>query len=89
MFSDFQRRRRRQIWLLVLGLPFLVVLAGFRAMPAQLNNAVAGGLGLAAIGYVAFACVFSLWNWRCPACGRWLGNQLSPARCRKCGVNLQ
>jgi len=33
--------------------------------------------------------VFSLYNWRCPACNKYLGKQRSPKYCSKCGVALQ
>lgn len=32
---------------------------------------------------------FSFRNWRCPACGRYLGREMSPRFCSKCGVALQ
>ena len=35
------------------------------------------------------AILFSLYNWRCPACSKYLGKQRSPKYCSKCGVALQ
>jgi hypothetical protein len=32
--------------------------------------------------------IFSLRNWRCPCCNRWLGNQLNPQSCVGCGVRF-
>lgn len=39
---------------------------------------------------VAVCClIFSLFNWRCPACNRYLGNSILPKYCKKCGVKLR
>ena len=33
--------------------------------------------------------IFSLTNWRCPACNKYLGKALNPRICSKCGVALR
>jgi hypothetical protein len=35
------------------------------------------------------ALVFSLKNWRCPACDRYLGKVWNPRHCHSCGVALR
>jgi hypothetical protein len=32
---------------------------------------------------------FTAWNWRCPACKRYLGHDIGRKVCPKCGVPLQ
>lgn len=86
--ATFRARRRRQVILLLLGLPFIVVLGGFKGFLGGLGDAVAGVLVLLTLGYVTFAVIFSLRNWRCPCCNRWLGNQLNPQSCVGCGVRF-
>ncbi len=86
--EEFRRRKRRQIVLLLIGLPFIAVLVWFEKFPERLDNLVAGGCAILALVYVAVAVVFSLRNWRCPSCERWLGNELSPSSCGKCGVRF-
>jgi hypothetical protein len=45
---------------------------------------------LIAIGAVTLvAIIVSLFNWRCPACRRYLGRSLWPAYCSRCGVRLR
>lgn len=39
--------------------------------------------------FVAGALIFSFRNWRCPACDGYLGKQMSPRFCAKCGIALQ
>jgi hypothetical protein len=31
---------------------------------------------------------FSGWNWKCPSCKRYLGNDIGTDVCRKCGTRL-
>ena len=45
------------------------------------------GEGAAVVGIIIAACiVFSQINWRCPSCGKYLGGDLKPKACNKCGV---
>jgi len=86
----FALRRRRQ---LLISLPLIALIMGF----VFLENDNPGALfgippsivfpGFLAI--IAGAVVFSLYNWRCPACNKYLGKQRSPKYCSKCGVALQ
>ncbi len=39
------------------------------------------------VGFVG-ALVFSLKNWRCPGCNKYLGKGMSPKFCAKCGAPL-
>jgi hypothetical protein len=32
---------------------------------------------------------FSAWNWKCPSCRRYLGNDIGRGTCGKCGTNLE
>ena len=32
---------------------------------------------------------FSIYNWRCPSCGKHLGGTVDPRRCRKCGYQFK
>jgi hypothetical protein len=38
---------------------------------------------------VAGALIFSLRNWRCPACNRYLGRTFNPRYCQGCGFELR
>jgi len=87
---QFAARRKRQITLAVplIGAIIAVALLGdsdqqeFLGLPSA-----AWGAGFFLL--VAGALIFSFRNWRCPACDRYLGKQMSPKFCSKCGVVLQ
>jgi Mn2+/Fe2+ NRAMP family transporter len=32
---------------------------------------------------------FTAFNWRCPACKKYMGNDMNPRGCKKCGARLQ
>jgi integral membrane sensor domain MASE1 len=86
--DDFAARRKRQ---LLATLPILLVVVAL-AMADQTSGQLLG-FGVAFWGPVAFVCilgfiVFTLKNWRCPACARYLGKGIFPRCCPKCGVQL-
>jgi hypothetical protein len=88
--AEFARRRKRQ---LLVSLPLAAVVILFaifsrtaEAPPLGLPPAV---LGIAVFVLVLGAIAFSLSNWRCPACNKYLGKGISPSFCPKCGVPLQ
>jgi len=86
--SEFSRRRRNQLILLV-----PVFAAMFIAIASDERQAVYGipvaTLLPTAIVLVVVAIAFSLYNWRCPACARYLGRSLNPRYCIRCGVQLR
>ena len=88
--GEFRRRRTRQ--LIASGLVLAVVI------PAALkgDDATFSIAGLppevtvtALFVLVVSVLIFSLWNWRCPACNRYLGKTLNPAYCARCGAQLR
>lgn len=88
--AEFAKRRKRQ---LLVSLPVVAAILIF-AVVSQNARVSLLGLPPALVGGIAFAVVlgtlvFSLWNWRCPACNRYLGKGISPSFCPKCGVPLR
>lgn len=41
------------------------------------------------LAVIAAFTVFSALNWRCPSCGRYLGHDIAPLRCRSCGAGFR
>jgi len=88
--EEFARRRMRQ-WILVI--PMVIALIAIRSADSSgdptfwgLPTSVAIGIGFALIlGAIAF----SLWNWRCPSCSKYLGKGINPSFCAKCGFKLK
>jgi len=92
--AEFAKRRKRQLLAtipIVAVFVMAMVLRGagdvsFLGIPASVvARGVVGGVFALVLGSIAF----SLWNWRCPGCNRYLGKGISPSFCSKCGVPLQ
>jgi hypothetical protein len=94
--SEFERafavRQRRQI---ILAIPLVVMVLAVGSGVAENEQAQTlfgmprelAGPGF--FGLVLAALAFSVWNWRCPACNKYLGKSLHPARCHACGIALR
>ncbi len=84
--AKFTQTRRYQMALFVPvgGAVLLLVLSERYVADLGLQTMA---LGIAAL--VLAAAGFSWLNWRCPACGKYLGKGLSPNHCPKCGVALR
>ena len=88
--QEFSRRKTRQL-LAVIPVIFAIVVFWIqqdnpRASIWGLPSALARSLAMTLMGG---ALVFSFLNWRCPACGRYLGKTLNPRFCSGCGVQLR
>jgi hypothetical protein len=88
---QFAERRRRQI---ILAVPLVTLVVAFAVFTDERNQLALPGVPASMVAPFFFAVVvgaliFSLRNWRCPACDRYLGKGVSPRFCPKCGVALQ
>ena len=82
--SEFARRRQRQLvvgGLSAIGLLLVLFYRRGNGGPVPLTLFCLVGL----VG----ALIFSLQNWRCPACHRYLGKSSNLTFCPKCGVALR
>jgi hypothetical protein len=70
-----------------------IVLAFIALLSVENNPTGIFGLAPSTILVAAFAAiisvlVFSLLNWRCPYCNKYLGKAINPKFCSKCGTQL-
>jgi hypothetical protein len=89
--KEFAVRRKRQI---ILAVPLAAMVMAFAFLGEDGDNRTVMGFQASAVAPVLIvlvvgALVFSLKNWRCPACDKYLGKGMSPSFCPKCGVALQ
>jgi hypothetical protein len=89
--EQFGLRRKRQI---ILAIPLVALIVAFSVLADEQTGGSMLGLPIAVVGpafavLVVGAIVFSLRNWRCPACDRYLGKGINPRFCPKCGAALQ
>jgi membrane protein YdbS with pleckstrin-like domain len=89
--QEFKRRRTRQLIVIFPVIISLIVICYLRYFMknrseysvVELLAIVIAGVILAVIG------VFSLFNWRCPSCNRYLGRSINPRFCPRCGISLR
>ena len=91
VMAEFRTRKRRQ-W--AASVPVILVMILFIWMGEdERGKRVAGfsgeTLAVASVVVVVGVLLFSFWNWRCPACNRYLGRGLGPSFCPKCGAQLK
>jgi hypothetical protein len=89
--EEFARRRKRQLLLAVPMIALFAVNIFFKTggRGGALHRFLSSDWPLwILIAFIAFALVFSLRNWRCPACHSYLGRDASPRFCPKCGVRF-
>lgn len=85
---QFAERRTRQ-WLATLPVIAATILI---IVSDRLNKSVLGippvVVTIVAFGVILGFIVFTLVNWRCPACNSYLGKRINPRFCSSCGVAL-
>jgi hypothetical protein len=89
IIEEFKQKRTRQI--MAVG---PIILAFIALFSAEANPTGIFGLPPNIVLGITFALIisvfiFSLFNWRCPACNKYLGKAINPKFCAKCGVQLR
>jgi uncharacterized RDD family membrane protein YckC len=85
--TRFSVRRRRQI-ILAIPVVAVVILLAFGDKQEVILGIPLPVVGAMALVLIVGALGFSLYNWRCPACNKYLGKGMTPKFCAKCGVGL-
>jgi len=90
VLADFRKRKIRQ-W--IATVPALIAVLLIVTIDEASGTGIAG-LPLIVVGPTAgvtilAVLIFSLINWRCPACRAYIGKKWNPRFCSKCGTQLQ
>jgi len=91
VIAEFRKRRNRQLLAsvpMIVALIFLFMLKdmGASAFPAWIPEQL---ILPVCLGVVGIGVIFTLGNWKCPVCKRYLGKSFAPRYCQKCGAQLQ
>ena len=87
---EFAERRRRQLVLAIVLAPAALAALLYQRHLATTVGGFSPRVGVPVfLALVAGGLVFSLRNWRCPACSRYLGRGINPRNCYSCGVKLR
>jgi len=85
----FGLRRDRQLLAIGMALFLLVFLALIPNRPdllGEFSKSTIAGIQLVVI--IGFIC-FSVFNWRCPSCNKYLGHNIYRRICNHCGTRLR
>ena len=86
---DFRSRKKRQFVAIAAAL-FLVLLSAVMYKRPDLFGAFSKGtLFGAQVVLIAAFIGFTGFNWRCPSCTKYLGNDINRRLCKKCGARLR
>ena len=84
--QEFRRRWIRQLVATVIVFAALLLAGAFtRSAGADSREYAPYVASAVVVGLL----VFSLVNWRCPACNRYLYKDIYPRHCSRCGVQLR
>jgi hypothetical protein len=89
IIQDFGVRRARQFLAIGVALFLVLFLAMLHKYPAILGEFSRNTLFGAQVIVVAAFIGFTSFNWRCPSCNTFLGNDISRRICRKCKRKLR
>ena len=73
--QEFKKRRNRLLLVLIAFLIVFLTTLWIGNTPIQMPFV------LIRLIFAACVWIFAYWNWRCPACDRYLGNGLNPKPC--------
>jgi hypothetical protein len=89
IMQDFGVRRGRQVLAIGVALCLVLFLAMLHKSPTVLGEFSKDALFGAQVIVIAAFIGFSSFNWRCPSCNKYLGNDMNRRVCRKCGSRLR
>src|SRR5687767_9013866 len=89
--KEFAHRRKKQLFV---SIPIAVFMIGVLIALDEKSKGPILGLSPSMVVTVFMVVmgaglVFSLINWRCPACRRYLGKHINPSFCHRCGAPLR
>jgi hypothetical protein len=85
--EEFAKKRRLQLLIIAPMFLILIVIVFFPAYGKEIGL-TPENLKYGLLYYVILAVGLSFYNWRCPACGKYLGRSLWIKYCSKCGAPL-
>src|SRR5215510_3467507 len=87
--QQFAVKRKRQLITAVPLVAFFALFGFFADKDGSMPGVPASVIVPVFMVAVAGLVIFTLWNWRCPACGGYFGKGFRIRFCAKCGVPLE
>jgi len=87
--QDFRLRQNLQYLAISLTLLFLLFLVLLYKRPDLFGEFSKSSIFSAQVLLIAAFIVFSVFNWRCPSCNKYIGNDINRRICKNCGTRLR
>jgi hypothetical protein len=88
IIAEFKKKRTRQIMAVGPIILAFIALLSVENNPTGIFGLAPNTILVAAFAVIISVLVFSLLNWRCPSCNKYLGKAINPKFCSKCGTQL-
>jgi len=89
IITEFRLRQGRQFLAISVTLLLVIFLTLLYKRPDLFGEFSRETVSITQIVLIAAFIGFSSFNWRCPSCKKYLGNNIGRQRCRRCGTRLQ
>ena len=87
--QEFRLRQNRQFLAISITLLLLIFLTLIYKRPDLFGEFSREIISITQLVLIAAFIGFSVFNWRCPSCKKYLGHNISRQRCKQCGTRLQ
>jgi rubrerythrin len=88
--QEYKKRRTRQLLVAIPLIPIIFIMRHSQRSEEVLFDGISNStISTIGIIFMVSALVFSLYNWRCPGCKKYLGKGFNPKHCPKCGSELR
>ncbi len=87
--QDFRSRQNRQFIAIAAALFLVLLSAVVYRRPDLFGEFSKSTLFGAQVAIIAAFIGFTGFNWRCPSCTKYLGNDINRLICKKCGARLR
>jgi hypothetical protein len=89
IIREFRLRQSRQFLAIGITMLLLIVLTLFYKRPDFFGSFSKYTIFAAQLILIAAFIAFSVFNWRCPSCKKYLGNDIARQSCRQCKTRLR
>jgi hypothetical protein len=89
IIQEFRLRQGRQFLAISITLLLLIFLTLVYKRPDLFGEFPREIISKTQIVLIVVFVGFSVFNWRCPSCKKYLGNNIGRQKCRQCGTRLQ
>ena len=82
----FKKRKFCQLGVVFIVIPVVILMQSLESL--EMGPEIVSYGQILGVGVIGALLLFSFYNWRCPACNKYLGKSGIPKFCPKCGEQI-